>query len=96
MREKLKNYLNIANKAGYLIIGSDKLSNYSKKLYLVIIDKNAGKSSRKIFENLKNKGVLGAEIENLEELVSVEKCMIVALKNYGLSEQIKKYINQGE
>lgn len=96
MREKLKNYLNIANKAGYLIIGGEKLSNYTKKLYLILIDKDAGKSTKKIFENITGKGVQGAEIENLEKLVCVDKCKLVAIKKFGLSEQIKKYINRGE
>lgn len=96
MREKLKGLLNLAKKAGYLIIGSEKLSTYSKKMYFLLADKNAGKSTKKIFENFKNRGVLGAEIENLGELISVEKCMIIGIKNLGLSEQIKKYINQGE
>lgn len=96
MREKIKSYLGLAKKAGYLIVGSEKLDGYQKKLYLTLVDKNAGKTSKKIYQSLVERGVCGAEIENLSELVCIENCKLVGIKNLGLSEQIKKYLNQGE
>ena len=36
-REKIKGYLNISRKAGYLIIGGETLDDYTKKLFLVLL-----------------------------------------------------------
>ena len=47
-RDKAKGYLNIAHKGGYLIIGSDKLDGYDKKLYLTLLDSAVGKTGEKI------------------------------------------------
>ncbi len=85
---KAKGYLNIAHKAGYLIIGSDNLKGYDKKLYLVLIDKTAGKNSNKISSTLTERGVTLKIIENLPELVSIKNCKIVGVKNKQLSEKI--------
>lgn len=91
-REKLASYLGIAMQAGYAIIGSDKLDGYDKKLYLVLIDTEAGKSSRKIYNKLIEAGVEGREIENLGSLNNKTN-KIIGIKNKGLSEEIKKYLN---
>ena len=79
--DKIKGYINISHKAGYLIIGGDKLKDYNKKLYLLIYDKNALKNTMKIVEKFN-------EIENLEELTSIKNCKIVGIKNKNLSELI--------
>ena len=92
-REKIKAYLDIAAKAGYLIVGSDKLDGYNKKLYLVLIDASAAKSSQKVYEKLFGRGIDGAKLENLGELLTKPTCKIVGVKNHGLSEEIKKYLN---
>ena len=89
-REKVKNYLNICRKAGYLIVGSDRLKSYNKKLYLILFDKNKSATIEKILDKFKDIEV--QEIENLGEIVSIDNCKIVGIKNLGLSEEIKKGI----
>ena len=86
--DKIKGYINISHKAGYLIIGGDKLKDYNKKLYLLIYDKNALKNTMKIVEKFKERDVKIVEIENLEELTSIKNCKIVGIKNKNLSELI--------
>lgn len=91
-REKLASYLGIAMQAGYAIIGSDKLDGYDKKLYLVLVDSDAGKTSRKVFDRLIQAGVEGYEVESLGSL-NGKTNKIIGIKNKGLSEEIKKYLN---
>lgn len=91
-KDKLVGYLNICQKAGYLIIGGETLENYNKKLYLVIYDKNAQKNTMKIVEKLKTRDIPVVEIENLEELTNKKNCKIVGIKNKDLSEIIKNLI----
>lgn len=85
-RIKAKGYLNISHKGGYLVIGSDKLDGYDKKLFLILIDEKAGKNSKKIGASFKDVKLL--EVDNLEELVSIRACKIVGVKNKQLSEKI--------
>lgn len=87
-RNKVKNYINIANKAGYLIIGSDKIDNYTQKMYLILLDKTAGKSSQKIANRFYEKGIEIKFIENLPELCDIKTCKIVGIKNRNLSIHI--------
>ncbi len=92
-RSKVKGYLNISHKAGYLVIGSDKLDGYDKKLYLILVDTLAGKSSKKIASFWQQKGIKAIEVDNLEELVSIRSCKIVGIKNKQLSEKIEEFLN---
>ena len=91
-REALSSYIGIALKAGYVIIGSDNLENYSKKLYLVLLDKSAQKNSRKVFEKLTALGIEGREVEGLGELNN-KTYKIIGIKNKGISEEIKKHLD---
>ncbi len=91
-RTKVKGYLNIAHKAGYLIIGSDNLRGYDKKLYLVLVDSSAGKNSKKIASSFEEKGIKAIEIDNLDELSSIENCKIVGIKNKQLTEKIIEFL----
>ena len=90
--EKIKTYLGLARNGGYLVIGSDKLDGYQKKLYLILIDKLAGKSSNKIANKHRENGVEVFEIERLDELSNIKNCKILGIKNKGLSDEIKKYL----
>ena len=92
-RIKAKNYVNIANKAGYLIIGSDKLDGYKQKLYLVLIDKNAGKSSLKIANRFAENGIKLVQVDNLGELSGIATCKILGIKNKNLSDIIVENLN---
>lgn len=87
-KDKLIGYLNICKKAGYLIIGGEKLENYAKKLYLVLYDKKAQKNTLKIVEKLKNNNILTIELENIEEIIQIKNCKIIGIKNKNLSEII--------
>lgn len=93
---KLSGYLNICRKANYLIIGRDKLENYNKKLFLVLYDIKAGKSTLKIAQASKNKGIMTIAIEKLGTLVGIENCKIIAIKNKQLSQIIEKLCEEKE
>ncbi len=90
---KLQGYINISHKAGYLIIGSDALKNYKKKLYLALFDKSAQKNTLKVVEQLKGLEIPIIEVDNLEELTSIKKCKIIGIKNKNLSDLIIKLLN---
>lgn len=89
-RAKIKGMLGLAQKAGSLIRGGDNLDGYDKKLYLALMDISAGKSTRKIADRLKERCKV-IEIDSLAELVGHD-CMLVALKNKGMSEVIERLI----
>ena len=89
-REKIKNYLGICRKAGYVIIGSDNLKIYDKKLYLIIADSDVSKTTKKVIDKFSQ--IETVYVENLSELVEIENCKIVAIKNFGLSEEIRKQL----
>ena len=87
-RDKAKGYLNITHKGGYLIIGSDKLDGYDKKLYLTLLDNTVGKTGEKIAQRLLERGVRIVRVDNLEELSSIKNCKILAVKNKNLADII--------
>ena len=85
---QISGYINISRKAGYLIIGSDKLKGYNKKLYLALYDTSAQKNTLKVVEEIKNKGIPIFAVDNLEELTKIKNCKIVGIKNKDISEII--------
>lgn len=89
-RIKLAGYLNIAHKGNYLIIGGEKLSNYDKKIFLVLYDNNIKKNTKKILDMLILKNILSFQVDNLEQLIHIKNCKIIGIKNKGLSDIIKK------
>ena len=92
-RDKAKGYLSIANKAGYLIIGGDKLSQHKQKLYLVLVDESAGKSSLKIAARFE--GVTPVlEVAQLGELSGIATCKILGVKNKNLSDLIQENLTK--
>ena len=92
--DKIKGYINIARKAGYVIIGGEKLNNYRKKLYLIIYDESAQKNTIKIKEQFKDKEVIS--VKNLGEITSIKNCKIIGIKNKMMSENILKLLKEGE
>lgn len=88
--DKLKGFLNICRKANYLIIGGEALSNYNKKLYLVLYDSSSKKNTLKIVEKFSNKGIKTMELDNLDTILLINNCKIVGIKNKNLSEEILK------
>ncbi len=90
---KIQGLISIARKAGFVIIGKEKLATYTKKLYLLLIDKSAGNSLLREMKFLsENRDIPLLEIENLAELVSIENCKAIGLKNKALSESIEKCV----
>ena len=86
---KLKGYLNIANKAGYIIWGGETLENYSKKLFLVLYDPSAQRSTQKILTKLKqNEDLKVLAVENLGQILNKPNCKMIGLKNKNLSDII--------
>ena len=92
-KDKLIGYINISRKAGYLIIGSEKLKGYSKKIYLAIYDDSAQKNTLKVVDELKNKNIPILAVDNLEEITNIKNCKIVGIKNKELSEIILSLFN---
>ena len=93
-REKIKGYLNISRKAGYLIIGGETLDDYTKKLFLVLYDKTAANNTRKVVARLNERGIKTIEVEALGELFSLPTCKIVGIKNKNLSDIIESELNK--
>lgn len=91
---KLQGYFNMSHKAGYLIIGSDALKSYTKKVYLIVYDKSAQKNTLKVVEKFKEKEINIIEVDNLEELTSIKNCKIIGLKNKNLSDLIINLLNK--
>lgn len=86
---KINGLISIARKAGYVIIGKDNLMDYQKKLYLLLIDKSAGNSLLREMKFLSSKREIPLlEVENLNEMVAIENCKAIGLKNKSMSENI--------
>ena len=92
INNQLSGYINISRKAGYMIIGSEKLKGYNKKLYLVIYDNSAKKNTLKVVEEIKNKDIPVFAIDNLEAITNIKNCKIVGIKNKELSEIISNLL----
>lgn len=88
--QKIRGYISIANKAGYLIIGADKLKGYKKKLFLLLVDQAAGKNILKISESFEN--IEKITVDSLEELSQITNCKVLGIKNKGISDEILKII----
>lgn len=90
---KLQSYLGIARKANFLIIGSDNLKDYHKKLYLVICSKNLSNTIEKVikektteYQNL----ICIISNEDFSSSIGVNECKIVGVKNKGIADAIIK------
>ena len=87
---KLEGLIGIARKAGFVIVGGDNLSSYTKKLYLLLVDKTAGASLKRQMGYVANDRQIPLyEIENLGTIVGISSCKAIGLKNKALSEQIE-------
>lgn len=89
IEQKIKGYISIAKKAGYLIIGADNLKGYNKKLFLVLADNGGGKNLLKIADSLKEQTKDQVYfVDNLENLSQINNCKILGIKNLGIATQI--------
>lgn len=89
---KLGNYLGISRKGNYLIVGSDNIKTYNKKLFLIVLSNDATENVKKIALNKSKQYNIQCIIYNnqLSNFIGVDNCKIVALKNKGLSDAILK------
>ena len=89
----LNGIINICRKAGYLIIGGENIKNNSHKMYLILIDKMSGSSLKREINFLsETRKIPYLEVEGLKDIVGIENCKAVAIKNKALSEEISKMI----
>lgn len=88
---KAKEYISIAAKAGYLIIGSDKLKSYKQKIYLLLIDKTAGKATSKIVERFNGVAPI-LQVESLGEISQIATCKALGIKNKALADKIAQLL----
>ena len=94
-KNKLLGYLNIAIKAGYVIVGGENISKtlqHNRKIYLVLYDDDIKKNTCKIINNLVNNNIRTLELKNLNEYIKINNCKIIALKNKNLSDIIYNII----
>ncbi len=86
-----KGLISIARKAGYVIIGQENLSGYEKKLYLLVLDKSAGKSlEREMTFLATKKNIPLVRVEKLDEILKIDNCKVIGIRNKNLSEEIEK------
>lgn len=93
IEQKIKGYISIAAKAGYIIFGTDNLKGYRKKLYLVIAQTEAGNSLLKVAESLRpltQDNVF--YVSDMEKLTAEKNCKILGIKNKGISDEIIKLL----
>ena len=89
----LNGIINICRKAGYLIIGGENIKNNPHKMYLILIDKSSGNSlKREINYLLASRKIPFLEVEGLANMIGIENCKAVAIKNKALSDEILKMI----
>ena len=94
---KIKGYIGLARKSQSAIIGGDKIEEYPKKIYLILMSDDAGKNLIKNMERIKNKQEVPIIIFTKEEMMTITEisgCKAVALINKGLAEQIIKLSNK--
>ena len=88
---RLKGLISIAKKAGFVVIGAENLKGYNKKLFLLLMDKLAGNSLKREMNFLaQTRNLPLLEIENLAEIVAIDNCKAIGIKNKVMSENIEK------
>ncbi len=90
---RLQGLLSIARKAGFCVIGQDNLKGYDKKLYVILLDKTAGKSLQREMKFLSStRGIPILEVSELNKITAIENCKVLGVKNKNLSDSIIKDI----
>lgn len=85
---KANGYVNIANRGGYVIWGTDGLKGYTHKLYLIIYREDYGKTIEKTLARFDNICSIMLSEYEYNKVVGAENSKIIAIKNKGISEQI--------
>lgn len=95
-KEKIEGYLNIAKKAGYLLIGGENIENailHNRKIYLVLYEPSIQKNSLKIIRKAEERSILTKSLEGISNYIKIKNCKIIALKNKNLSDIIYNIID---
>ena len=95
-RQKIEGYLNIAKKAGYLLIGGDNIENailHKRKIYLVLYEPSIQNNSLKIIRKAEDRSILTKSLEGISNYIKIKNCKIIALKNKNLSDIIYNIID---
>ena len=86
---KLRGYVGIASKAGYLIWGVDNLKGYTHKIYLVLVRSDISKTIQKTLDSINdNIPKIILDVQDFNEIVQTDKSKIVAVKNLGIANKI--------
>lgn len=86
---KLKGLISIARKAGFCIIGQDKLIDYEKKLYLILLDNRAGRALERQMIYLSNeKEIPLVRVDGLDEILAIQNCRVVGIRNKAISDSL--------
>ncbi len=91
---QIKGYLNIAKKAGFVIVGQDNLKNYNKKLYLVLYTEPTN-NIVSVINGIKSTTMYQSiclEKHDFDTVTNIENCKIIALKNKAISDKIIELI----
>ena len=95
-KEKIEGYLNIAKKAGYLLIGGENIENailHNRKIYLILYEPSIQKNSLKVIRKAEERSILTKSIEGISNYIQIKNCKIIALKNKNLSDIIYNIID---
>lgn len=88
-KNKIKNYISIAGRAGYIIWGNDNLNGYTHKLYLVLYRCDYGKTIEKTLKLLGDTiPKIMLEEADFNDIVMSDNCKILGIKNKGIAERI--------
>ena len=85
---KANGYINIAQRAGYVIWGTDNLKGYTHKIYLILYREDFWKTIEKTINRFSQVEIIQLSVENFNVVVGSNKSKIIAIKNKGISEQI--------
>ena len=92
---KIKSYLGLSRKSNSVVIGQDRLKEYSKKVFVLVISPTATKNLKDLALRLKSKFncPLIETKENLEDIISMVGCKIVGLTMESLAKAVLEQNN---
>lgn len=89
IESEILKYINFCKKSSSIVYGIDAIKQCKQKIYLILIDENAGVALKKSVYNLKNYSNSVLEVSNLDGLLSTSNCKAAAFLNQSLANTIK-------
>lgn len=86
--QKVNGYINIANRGGFVIWGTDGLKGYTHKLYSIIYREDFGKTIEKTLNRFPLIPAVMLSVEDFNIAVGTDNCKILAIKNKGISDKV--------